>query len=336
MKRILFLLIGILAAAPAAAATLKVSSFPSGAQVSIDGVGTGKTTPMNVSLVEGDHVVRVEIPGSGWSADTRTVTIVAGNNDLSVTLLPLPTPGPQGPAGPAGPAGAPGAQGPPGPGVSSLADLSGVACQRGTDAGQLQVTVGATGAVSLTCVVATDNTGLTPDASTAAAALQFMLRAQNLSTSTVCSGSFGLFGTGWCIQGSATGFSVTPTTVNVTSTAAPFSFTAALNVPSSLFRVTYQISGISSSCNIAISGPVSVSGTVGFVASTPGGPLTRATLTGAQINVGGLLSSGCGSAGSLTPDMFENLQNTLVNRLLNSLIAPVCWQSSTNTFTGCS
>jgi uncharacterized membrane protein YgcG len=52
-------------AAPAAAATLKVSSFPSGAQVSIDGVNTGKVTPMNVALTEGDHAVAVQIPGSG-------------------------------------------------------------------------------------------------------------------------------------------------------------------------------------------------------------------------------------------------------------------------------
>jgi hypothetical protein len=39
----------------------------------------------------------VSIPNSGWGADTRTVTIVAGNNDLSVTLLPLVTNGTPGP-----------------------------------------------------------------------------------------------------------------------------------------------------------------------------------------------------------------------------------------------
>ncbi|HEV8484934.1 MAG TPA: PEGA domain-containing protein [Blastocatellia bacterium] len=100
------------------AATLKVSSFPSGAQVSIDGVNTGKVTPMNVSLSEGDHSVTVALPGSGWNPDTRVVTIVSGNNDLSVTLLPTPTPGPpgpqgvQGPVGPMGPQGAQGVQGP--------------------------------------------------------------------------------------------------------------------------------------------------------------------------------------------------------------------------------
>jgi PEGA domain/Collagen triple helix repeat (20 copies) len=86
----------VLSAAPAAASTLKVTSFPSGARVSVDGVNTGKLTPMNVALADGDHVVTVDIPGSGWSADTRVVTITPGNNDLSVTLLPVVTQGPPG------------------------------------------------------------------------------------------------------------------------------------------------------------------------------------------------------------------------------------------------
>jgi hypothetical protein len=97
------------------AATLKVSSFPSGAAVSVDGVPTGKITPMNISLPEGDHVITVEIPGGGWRPDTRTVTIGAGNNDLSVTLLPLLTTGPPGPPGEKGETGDTGPEGPPGP-----------------------------------------------------------------------------------------------------------------------------------------------------------------------------------------------------------------------------
>jgi hypothetical protein len=109
----MLILIGALVmGSPAAAGTLKVTSFPSGAQVTVDGVNTGKVTPMNIALSDGDHVVKVEIPGSGWSADTRIVTIVAGNNDLSVTLLPTLTTGPQGPQGPQG---SQGPQGPPGP-----------------------------------------------------------------------------------------------------------------------------------------------------------------------------------------------------------------------------
>jgi hypothetical protein len=97
--------------ASAAAGTLKVTSFPTGAQVIVDGVNTGKLTPMNISLADGDHVVTVRIPGSGWNADTRTVTIAAGNNDLSVTLLPMLTVGPAGPKGDKGDKGDPGAPG---------------------------------------------------------------------------------------------------------------------------------------------------------------------------------------------------------------------------------
>src|SRR6266571_8595828 len=106
----------LLGAAPLrAAGALKVTSFPSGAQVIVDGVNTGKVTPMSVSLAEGDDTVTVQIPGSGWQPDTRTVTVVAGNNDLSVTLLPVLTVGPQGPKGDKGDKGDLGLQGVQGP-----------------------------------------------------------------------------------------------------------------------------------------------------------------------------------------------------------------------------
>ena len=81
---------------------LKVTSFPSGASVNIDGVDTGKTTSMSTGLSVGDHKIVVSIPNSGWNPDSRTVTIVSGNNDLSVTLLPVLTVGPPGPQGPKG------------------------------------------------------------------------------------------------------------------------------------------------------------------------------------------------------------------------------------------
>jgi len=113
------LVVAVLAvvAAPAAAQSgaLKVTSFPSGAHVTVDGVSTGKVTPMNVSLAVGDHTVTVSLPGTGWSPDTRTVSVVSGNNDLSVTLLPVLTAGPQGPPGPAGAMGPDGPTGPAGP-----------------------------------------------------------------------------------------------------------------------------------------------------------------------------------------------------------------------------
>jgi outer membrane lipoprotein-sorting protein len=95
--------------------TLKISSFPAGANIAIDGVNSGKTTPATISLAVGDHNVVVSIPNSGWNPDTRTVTVVSGNNDLSVTLLPTLIQGPKGDTGPQGPKGDTGAQGPPGP-----------------------------------------------------------------------------------------------------------------------------------------------------------------------------------------------------------------------------
>jgi hypothetical protein len=98
----------ITAQARAQNGSLKVTSFPTGANVSVDGVDTGKVTPMSNSLAVGDHTVVVSIPNSGWNPDTRTVTIVSGNNDLSVTLLPMLTTGPQGPQGPKGDAGSQG------------------------------------------------------------------------------------------------------------------------------------------------------------------------------------------------------------------------------------
>ena len=45
--------------------TLKITSFPSGASVKIDGVDTGKATPMSTTVGVGDHAVVVSIPNSG-------------------------------------------------------------------------------------------------------------------------------------------------------------------------------------------------------------------------------------------------------------------------------
>src|SRR5688572_663881 len=86
--------------------SLKITSYPSGAIVVIDGIDTGKVTPTSVNISLGDHTVTVSLPDSGWNPDTRTVTIVSGNNDLSITLLPTLTVGPQGAQG------SPGATGP--------------------------------------------------------------------------------------------------------------------------------------------------------------------------------------------------------------------------------
>lgn len=108
--------LGYAASAAAQNGSLKVTSFPSGAEVLIDGASSGKVTPMSTSLSLGDHTVTVQLAGtSGWQPDTRTVTIVSGNNDLSVTLLPTLTVGPQGPQGPKGDKGDTGDPGPTGP-----------------------------------------------------------------------------------------------------------------------------------------------------------------------------------------------------------------------------
>lgn len=99
-------------------AILAVNSNPSGAHVAIDGVDTRLLTPMGIELRIGKHQVTVSMPGSTWNPDTRTIDIIRGNNDLSVTLLPkggAGSMGPQGPAGPQGPQGNAGAQGPAGP-----------------------------------------------------------------------------------------------------------------------------------------------------------------------------------------------------------------------------
>ena len=116
---VMFVLLVCTMASPAFAqntsGSLKVTSYPTGATVWIDGVDTGKVTPMSESVTIGQHTVVVSVPNSGWNPDTRVVTVVAGNNDLSVTLLPTVTTGPQGPPGPAGPGGPAGATGPQGP-----------------------------------------------------------------------------------------------------------------------------------------------------------------------------------------------------------------------------
>jgi hypothetical protein len=110
-------IVAVVIATPAYAqnGALKVTSFPTGAKVAIDGADTGKTTPMSTSLPLGDHSVVVSIPNSGWNPDTRVVTIAGGNNDLSVTLLPALTVGPQGPKGDKGDPGPQGLQGVQGP-----------------------------------------------------------------------------------------------------------------------------------------------------------------------------------------------------------------------------
>src|SRR5260370_16064573 len=136
---------------------LKVTSFPSGANVSVDGVDTGKVTPMSISVAVGAHTVVVSIPNSGWNPDSRPFVVVAGNNDLGVTLLPILTtgppglkgdPGPIGPPGPKGDKGDKGDLGPPGaPGAPGVPGATGPVGPAGaTGATGADGATGATGA----------------------------------------------------------------------------------------------------------------------------------------------------------------------------------------------
>jgi len=90
MKRVVWILLAalLLFLQPAFAqspgsGSLKVTSFPAGAEVLVNGVSTGKLTPMSVSLPVGQHQVTVQIPGSGWSPATSIVDVASGTNDLT-------------------------------------------------------------------------------------------------------------------------------------------------------------------------------------------------------------------------------------------------------------
>lgn len=67
---------------------LTVITTPPGAHVFVDGTFLGDT-PTDVDLREGERVLRLVLPG--YEEVTRTVTAVAGANDLlSVELVPIP------------------------------------------------------------------------------------------------------------------------------------------------------------------------------------------------------------------------------------------------------
>lgn len=95
---------------------LTITSFPSAAEIIIDGSATGRLTPSTLTLSLGDHVVTITAgAGSGWEPATRTITVAAGRGDASFTLVPVTIAGPQGIQGPKGETGATGAVGPQGP-----------------------------------------------------------------------------------------------------------------------------------------------------------------------------------------------------------------------------
>jgi hypothetical protein len=111
----IFVLAVLVGRAQAANGIVHVSSFPSGAEILLDGANTGKVTPATLSVATGAHQLTVEAAGSGWQPSSETITVVAGSNMESLTLLPVLTQGARGPQGPAGPSGPTGATGPTGP-----------------------------------------------------------------------------------------------------------------------------------------------------------------------------------------------------------------------------
>lgn len=91
-----------LEATAAVQGTLRVTSFPPGAEVWIDGAFTGKTTPATLFVATGEHQVVVKAPGGGWQPAQQAIVVVRGINVVSLTLVPAGVQGPQGPPGPPG------------------------------------------------------------------------------------------------------------------------------------------------------------------------------------------------------------------------------------------
>lgn len=71
-----------------------VESSPAGATVWVDGQSTNQTTPMELELAAGDHVIAVE--SEGYNHVEQKVTILNGSQQrLSLTALPVAVPDPE-------------------------------------------------------------------------------------------------------------------------------------------------------------------------------------------------------------------------------------------------
>jgi type VI secretion system VgrG family protein len=86
-------LISLPSFATASIGLLKVTSFPSGAEILVDGSSTGRETPALLLVAEGAHKVTIRRSGGDWAPETRAITITRGRNDLDVTLVPVLTDG---------------------------------------------------------------------------------------------------------------------------------------------------------------------------------------------------------------------------------------------------
>lgn len=121
MNKIIKLVIALLLFASSSfAQKVTVQSFPSGAEISIDGVDTGQVTPTgSINIAAGSHTILAASPISSpdWGSTSTSVIIPSGKGTTTVTVIlnPILTIGPQGPAGPIGPQGIAGFNGSQGP-----------------------------------------------------------------------------------------------------------------------------------------------------------------------------------------------------------------------------
>lgn len=101
MKKVILLLAVLFCfGLSAKAQNLVLKSFPSGAEVFIDGTDTTRQTPYNQGITAGQHTIEVVPPGTGWNSTSTTVTIPSGGAfNLTMVMIPTLTTGPQGPAG---------------------------------------------------------------------------------------------------------------------------------------------------------------------------------------------------------------------------------------------
>ncbi len=133
--QISFLFIGMLLASLTSFAhvdkgTLFATSFPLGANITVDGVAPRiPDTPTTVKLAPGLHTVVFAASEPGWVSQTITVSITSDHlTSIDVTLLPVLTTGPAGPAGTPGVPGPPGIQGIMGvPGATGATGSTGIA-----------------------------------------------------------------------------------------------------------------------------------------------------------------------------------------------------------------
>jgi Collagen triple helix repeat (20 copies)/PEGA domain len=157
MKKLFSLAAVLLFASVSFGQSIVVNSFPAGAEITLNGIDTGKVTPSSIGVAHNStNTILLTPPGTGWQSATETVVVDGSNVSIDVTLLPVLTTGPQGATGPAGPQGpqgtagfngAPGATGATGPqGATGATGPQGVAGPQGsTGATGSQGATGATG-----------------------------------------------------------------------------------------------------------------------------------------------------------------------------------------------